>query len=200
MPSYVYTRVNKENGRFYIGKADDPERRWANENCYGTLKQGRESALEHAIKKYGPESFDNYIVAKCKTASEAYKIEEELITICRCIDASKCYNLTNGGENPPVMYGDDNPMRNPSVVAKFKGENNPAKRADVRAKMSENHADVSRENNPRWKDYARILKNGTRNGKQRYGLKYDGKIIKTSTYPEKLKQYAIEHNLPFKED
>lgn len=64
-------------------------------------------------------------------------------------------------------------------------------------KLSENHADVSKENNSRWKNYARIIKAAFSNGKQRYSLRFEGKTIKYSVYPEKLigwflKEYPLE--------
>lgn len=53
----------------------------------------------------------------------------------------------------------------------------------------------SGENNPAWKDYARIIKIGKNNkNKQQYAIKYQGKRIKYSISIDKLKQwFSIEY-------
>lgn len=63
-------------------------------------------------------------------------------------------------------------------------------------KMRDNHADFSGKNNPQygkrgednhnWKNYATIVKTGKMNNKQRYGIRFTGKIIKKSINPFKL--------------
>ena len=45
-----------------------------------------------------------------------------------------------------------------------------------------------------YKDKATIVKDGTRNGKQRYGLYYNGKVIKNSIYKEELQEIADQMN------
>ena len=40
--------------------------------------------------------------------------------------------------------------------------------------------------NPAWKNYARITRNGFKNGKQRYAIRFNGKILKRSIYMDKL--------------
>ena len=57
---------------------------------------------------------------------------------------------------------------------------------ETKQKLRENHADFSRENNPSWKDYHRIIKEGFDNGKQRYSIRYEGKVLKKSVYIHKL--------------
>ena len=67
---------------------------------------------------------------------------------------------------------------------------------ETKRKMSENHYDISGENNPNyhkygekhhgWKDYARIIKKGKKKGKQLYGIMFKGELIKCSLYPYKL--------------
>ena len=64
-----------------------------------------------------------------------------------------------------------------------------------RRKISENHADLSKENHPRWKPYARVVKAGTTSkGKKRYGLRHNGKWIRMSIFKEKLEKMAEEIN------
>ena len=58
-----------------------------------------------------------------------------------------------------------------------------------RRKISENHADLSKENHPRWKPYARVVKAGTTSkGKKRYGLRHNGEGIIMAIFKEKLEK------------
>ena len=66
---------------------------------------------------------------------------------------------------------------------------------ESRRKISENHADLSKENHPRWKPYARVVKAGTTSkGKKRYGLRHNGEWITMSIFKEKLEKMAEEIN------
>ena len=56
------------------------------------------------------------------------------------------------------------------------------KSKETKKKMSANHCDCSGKNNPNYKDYPRIVKGGFCNGKQLYGLYFEGKKLKTSIY------------------
>lgn len=47
--------------------------------------------------------------------------------------------------------------------------------------------------NPRWKNYARIVKSRFNRGKQTYNLKYNGKVLKNSTYMHKLINWFNEN-------
>ncbi len=56
-----------------------------------------------------------------------------------------------------------------------------------RKKISKNHPDQSGENNPSWKDYPRIIKNGkNKYGNQQYRIIYNGKIFTSSVDKKKL--------------
>lgn len=48
------------------------------------------------------------------------------------------------------------------------------------------YSGLKKENSPKWKDYARIIKYGKSGGKQRYAIQYNGKDIKRSLYIHKL--------------
>lgn len=98
------------------------------------------------------------------------------------IDGDKTNNCVLNLE--PMKRGDHQRLHNT-------GENNYNYGGHLseehKKKISENHADVSKEKNPYWKNYARIVKCGLTNyGKQCYCLKFNGKRIKQSVYPDKL--------------
>ena len=69
--------------------------------------------------------------------------------------------------------------------------------SETRMKLSEiNKGKAAGKNNPRWIDYARVVKRGksSTTGKKQYCLKYDGKVIKWSVNKEKLDKIAEEIN------
>lgn len=64
-----------------------------------------------------------------------------------------------------------------------------------RKQSKESIAKKSGKNGYWWKDYARVVKNGIKpNGKQEYGLNFQGKTIKYSIDKEKLLKIAEEIN------
>ena len=69
---------------------------------------------------------------------------------------------------------------------------------EIRKKLSENHANVSKENNPNWKDYARLKKAGKASDKsktQRYAIVKNGKPVKRSVDIDFLLNW-FEENYP----
>jgi hypothetical protein len=74
------------------------------------------------------------------------------------------------------------------------GENHPMfgkhHLEETKKKISEaNKGMYGGENNPRWKNYARIIRSGKQNGKQVYAIKFNGKNIKYSYNKEKLMKW-----------
>ena len=72
---------------------------------------------------------------------------------------------------------------------------------EIRKKLSENHANVKKENNPNWKSYARLKKAGKatdKNKTQRYGIVKDGKMIKRSVNIDFLLSW-FDENYPNEE-
>lgn len=68
---------------------------------------------------------------------------------------------------------------------KGKTRSEETKRKISEAKKGEKH------NN--WKNYARIVKDGFQKNKQRYGLKFNGEILKHSINPDKLVEWFLEN-------
>ena len=48
-------------------------------------------------------------------------------------------------------------------------------------------------NNHQYKDFYRIIKQGIRRNKQQYCIYKDGKVIKTSVFPDKLREWFKEN-------
>lgn len=105
------------------------------------------------------------------------------------------------GENNPFYGQKHTPEARKKISESNSGENHPMygqkHTPESRKKMSENQKDFSGknnpmwgkcgENNPKWKDYPRIIKAGKdKKGKQRYGIMYNGKFLFKSINKEKL--------------
>ncbi len=75
----------------WIGKGDVPEIRW-NSHCHFSCNEH----LRRAIKKYGVENFDFFVIEERSTAEQAYEAETELIQYLRSIGA-RLYNMNDGG-------------------------------------------------------------------------------------------------------
>ena len=118
----VYIHISPSNKK-YIGITSmfPPEERW--KNGYGYRHN---EYFSRAINKYGWDNFEHQIVARDLTESEAIEMEVSLISKYNTTDLNYGYNLTSGGEVGKVYS------------------------KDAREKMSQNHADVSGENNPRY--------------------------------------------------
>ena len=86
--NFVYKTVNRENGKYYIGKhsTDDLDD--------GYIGSG--FALKTAISKYGKENFDLTVIKMFETPEEAYAYEEEIITK-DVVSDKMSYNQRMGG-------------------------------------------------------------------------------------------------------
>lgn len=91
----LYMHVNKANGKKYIGITSvDPLQRWGNGHGYYRNKH-----FNDAIKRYGWNGFDHYILATRLSKEEACRREKLLIKSFHTQDKLYGYNLTDGGEH-----------------------------------------------------------------------------------------------------
>lgn len=164
----VYQTTNLINNKIYIGKHTTYN---LNDDYLGSGKH-----LRRAVNKYGKENFRKEILFILETEQEALDKEKELVNLSFICDIMT-YNLQVGGNggwpkgsNHPFLgkkHTNDtkqkisfsNSGKKPTEEVRKKmsnthktngsmvGDKNPAKRADVRLKISLNHADVSGENN-----------------------------------------------------
>ena len=132
--AHLYKITNKETGQYYIGKRKG--------NVQGSY-WGSGLRIKRHIKKYGKENF-TYDILRVNNEDKIFKLEEKLITNNYIKNNKLCLNLAPGGQggfgNMPKDY--------------MKGDKNPSKRPEVRARLSElmndNHPLVimSKTNNP----------------------------------------------------
>lgn len=94
----IYKITNLLNGKIYIGQSINPENRWKQH-------QYSDSIIGNAIRKYGIENFSFEII---EDNIENYN-EREIFWINFYNSDNKKfgYNLTSGGENPPILRGEN---------------------------------------------------------------------------------------------
>lgn len=135
----VYEHVNKINGKKYIGQTieSDVQTRWKYGNGYVGSPH-----FNNAIKKYGWDNFEHNIIATGLSVDEANQMEYELIEKYQTINPQFGYNILPGGRNAP-MPEEIRRKISESKMGHFVSD-------ETRRKISENHADMSGKNNPRY--------------------------------------------------
>lgn len=89
---HVYVIINTRNGKLYVGKANDPDKRWQ-----GHLRLPTDSPLYRAIRKYGEEAFEFRIVERCASEAEAYVAEKRWVAALNSMTTGRGYNQNEGG-------------------------------------------------------------------------------------------------------
>jgi group I intron endonuclease len=101
----IYLIINTINGKRYIGQTVKTLRqRWQQHKAHA--KQGADTLLGKAIRKYGPESFTIEVVAE-SYAPFLDDAEKLAIWVYQSHVRRGGYNLTHGGDGTPA--GPDNP-------------------------------------------------------------------------------------------
>lgn len=136
---WIYLITNKVNGLKYVGQSIDVISRWS-AHC-----RDSEIAIDKAIQKYGVENFKIEIIEENVPENELDEREIYWIDFYNTYKG-KGYNQDAGGK---VMRGQYNPMYGK------RGEKSPwwgrKHTKKTREKISNNHADVSKNNNPKAK-------------------------------------------------
>lgn len=127
MYGYIYLTTNLINGKKYIGQHQATE---FDKNYSGSGK-----LIKQAFKKYGRSNFKTELIESCNNQDELNKREKYWIGYYKADESNDFYNISNGGA---------------SGFGGLVGDKNPAKRLDVREKMSKNHHNVKKENNPNY--------------------------------------------------
>lgn len=114
MEKYIYKITNLINNKIYIGQAKDVSQRWY-EHCLESATKKNNRKLCNAIRKYG---VNNFKVETIEGPIENYNEREQywIAYYNTFLDAEKGYNMTIGGEDPPVTKGEK------SYFAKYKDE------------------------------------------------------------------------------
>lgn len=101
----IYKITNKINNKVYIGQSKDVHRRFL-EHING--KKNGTSVIHNAIEKYGVENFEIETIEK---DIENYNEREKYwIDYYNSTDRRFGYNILEGGEEPPIYYGEDSTL------------------------------------------------------------------------------------------
>ena len=131
----IYKVTNRINGKVYIGQTKQSmQKRWSNHCC----KNSHCSILHSAIKKYGAENFTVEQIDVACTKDELDKKEIFWIGKYNSV-APNGYNISTGGNGNRGHRPTAETLKKRSASLKgiHQGNENPAKRPEVRKKMSD---------------------------------------------------------------
>jgi len=137
----IYKAKNIITGKVYIGKTINSFKTRLSSHLSKSKSVGRLGHFYNSIRRYGWNAFEWSIICECDTKDELDEMEFHYIKQYRM--ATGVYNLTDGGDCGPVMFGEDNPMygkKRPEIT----GDLNPAKTPEVRKKISEANSGCKR--------------------------------------------------------
>lgn len=146
MFGYIYKTTNKINNKIYIGQHRSQE--------HDPSYIGSGKLIKRAIQKYGFDNFSNEIISICHSQKELDVMEINMIQKFNSTNKEIGYNITHGGQGGNItsslpkedyekmiarMSVNNSGKNNPNYGNgnKIRGDKNPAKRPDVRKKISE---------------------------------------------------------------
>ena len=106
MEKYIYQIKNKINGKSYIGQTNNYHRRFLEHKNFGYDNEEETKILYSAFKKYGIDNFDFIILEKTINYNEREKFWIKEFHTYINDDNCNGYNMTEGGEEPPVLKGE----------------------------------------------------------------------------------------------
>lgn len=170
----IYLITRKDTSQKYIGKSNNIEKRWV-QHINGQDKG--KSRIDNALVKHGADKFSFEVITELPNNDKVLREHERYwIKFYNSYEDKFHYNLTPGGEISPSSV----PEIAKKISDALKGEKHP-------------HYGKTGEDCFNWKDYGRIISHSYVNGRKRYGLKYCGKVIKTSYNPIALENWFLEN-------
>lgn len=214
----IYLYKNKINGNMYIGQAVDFKSRHTEHRCGKGIRDN--SRIDLAFQKYGEENFEIEILESAPNMDDEEArdylnaLEEYYIWKYNTFKDSNHYNLQAGGHNfgikennslwkdeARVTKGGFTSKGNQVYNLRFQGK---VLRRSINKEMLQKICDEI--NNHKMDVHSRderayVIKCGiSPNGKQMYGIKHKGKVIKNSIFKNKLEKICDEINLKNKFD
>jgi group I intron endonuclease len=101
----IYVIKNKINDKVYVGQAKDPQHRFIS-HLSRAKTNADNSPIHDAINKLGKENFYYEILEE--NIENYNEMEKYWIKKLNC-KVPNGYNLTDGGEEPPIFYGEEHP-------------------------------------------------------------------------------------------
>ena len=91
-------------------------RRWSKGKGYKS-----QHLFGRAIEKYGWDGFEHIVLFTGLTEDEAKQMERDLIREFHTQDRDKGYNITDGGDDYPIMRGEESPAARTVIVFNLDG-------------------------------------------------------------------------------
>jgi group I intron endonuclease len=99
---FVYFAINSVNLKMYIGKSNNPERRWAAH--LRQVQTGSSYVFHRAIRKHGIDAFAFDILEECSSDEEAFIRETYWVAVYDThVDNGNGYNMTGGGDGVGLL-------------------------------------------------------------------------------------------------
>jgi group I intron endonuclease len=128
----TYIATNTTNGKFYIGSSNNFEKRKQQH-----LDSTESYPFQNALRK-DPDAFEWEV---WHDDSENRELEQALLDMW--YGKEQCYNLNPVATTPPSWKGKKHTLKTKKLQSESKkGDKNPAKRLEVRQKMSDSHTGV----------------------------------------------------------
>lgn len=124
---YIYMILNKINGKTYVGKhKSHPKKDWQNDNYMGSGGK----RYQNAIKKYGIENFEKFLITYTESEKDACEKEEFWIAHYKALGKAE-YNMQKGGQG-------DGSYRKGKSYEELYGEE---RAKELKSKLSDSHMD-----------------------------------------------------------
>ena len=195
MKKFIYKITNAINGKMYIGQTNNITRRFT-EHKNKDYGSDQNKILYKAFDKYGLENFVFEVIEETENYNEReqYWIRE-LNTL-----TPHGYNMTLGGDNPPVFHGEDHHncshLTEIIKVIKYLLQNSTISTKEIAKITNYNVSSINRINNGEiWFDKAEVYplrKENTLQNKQERGLMIINDLLNTTlTQKEIAKKYGV---------
>jgi hypothetical protein len=133
MTYYVYKITNNSNGKIYIGKTNDLEKRWYN-HVYCALVNKEPTYFYNAIRKYGAKNFSIEVIEERLSEELVLERETHWIDFLKSRRRDIGYNMTDGGDGVSgLKHTEENKEKQRVKMLGRKASN------ETKAKMSKAH-------------------------------------------------------------
>ena len=105
--SCIYKIINKINNKLYIGYTSRDIKRRLYEHFYEAEHTDNNTKLNYAIRKYGKDNFIIESIYEFDEDKEDWRELEKYYILFYNTYLGEGYNSTEGGDLPPVKYGDN---------------------------------------------------------------------------------------------